>query len=147
MKWRQQSSLMLMDPAYGLMDPYPSHAQQYRDHHGNIAWLFNPWTCTARDPRDIGSDPFGHLIIPPKEPVVVAEKEESNMKWFVSEGRKYAVTACFINMDDSKKNRDDCNAYLDTKNMSKATAEGVIWSSTDDHIIVVCKNSDVGIQL
>jgi hypothetical protein len=60
-----QRSLMKYDPATCSIDPYPSHAGQYREHHGKVAWLFNPWTGFARDPRDIGSDVRGAGI---KEP-------------------------------------------------------------------------------
>ena len=58
-----QSSLMMFNPACGSKEPYPSHAQQYREWHGSVAWIFNPWFGNRRDPRDIGSDPFGHLIM------------------------------------------------------------------------------------
>lgn len=37
---------------------------KYREYHGHVAWLYNPWTGQKRDARDIGSDTFGHLIIP-----------------------------------------------------------------------------------
>jgi len=65
---KQQTILMIIDPAWGTDKPYPSHAEQYRKYHGEIAWLYNPWTKNSRDPRDIGMDPFGFLIIPPGEP-------------------------------------------------------------------------------
>lgn len=35
----QQQNIMKYDPATGEATPYPSHAQQYRDWHGAIAWL------------------------------------------------------------------------------------------------------------
>lgn len=57
-----QGSLMKYDPATCENCPYPSHAEQYRLYHGNIAWLYNPWTGYLRDPRDIGSDVLGYLI-------------------------------------------------------------------------------------
>ena len=60
-----QDQLMRFDPATSAPKPYPSHASQWRAHHGNIAWLYNPWTGTARDARDIGTDVFGQLILPP----------------------------------------------------------------------------------
>ena len=56
-----QNTVMKWDPATNKPSPYPSHAEQYRKYHGNIAWLFNPWTGARRDPRDIGSDVLGHL--------------------------------------------------------------------------------------
>lgn len=67
----QQQSLMVCDPATGEEKPYPSHAEQYRKYHGEVAWIFNPWTKEQRDARDIGSDIFGHLIVPPGESVAV----------------------------------------------------------------------------
>lgn len=66
---RQQQQLMRFDPATGAYDPYPSHATQWRHWHGETAWLYNPWTGEQRDARDVGSDVFGQLIIPPDEPV------------------------------------------------------------------------------
>jgi hypothetical protein len=57
-----QPWLMKFDPANRKSQPYPSHAEQYRSWHGKVAWLYNPWTGDARDPRDIGSDVFGQLI-------------------------------------------------------------------------------------
>lgn len=52
------------DPVTGKPNPHPVLAGEYRAFHGRVAWLFNPWTGTARDPRDIGSDTFGHAIVP-----------------------------------------------------------------------------------
>ena len=64
-KKRQQDSLMKFDPSTGDPHPYPSHAQQWREWHGDKAWLFNPWTGERRDASVVGSDTFGLLIIPP----------------------------------------------------------------------------------
>ena len=58
-----QDNLMKFDPATGQSTPFPSHAQQYRDYHGKVAWLYNPWFGTERTPEDIGSDVFGFGII------------------------------------------------------------------------------------
>lgn len=66
---RQQYTLMKFDPASGEERPYPSHAEQWRSYHGDTAWLFNPWSGTRRDARDIGRDTFGHLLMPPGEPL------------------------------------------------------------------------------
>lgn len=60
---------MLVDPADGSAKPYPSHAEQWRHHHGASAWLFNPWTGERRLAGDVGTDVFGHLIIPTGEPI------------------------------------------------------------------------------
>jgi hypothetical protein len=57
-----QSKVMRFSPVNGAPKPYPSHAGQFREYHGDVAWLYNPWTCQARDPRDIGNDPTGLLI-------------------------------------------------------------------------------------
>lgn len=67
-----QRALMRYDPVTREVAPYPSHAAQYRAWHGRVAWLYNPWTGQARDPRDIGADVLGHLIRPPGEPVYAA---------------------------------------------------------------------------
>lgn len=64
---KQQQTLMKFDPATCEEKPYPSNAEQYREYHGKVAWLFNPWTGDARDAYDIGSDTFGQLIQPPGE--------------------------------------------------------------------------------
>ena len=55
--------LMQYDPVTGeKKDVFPSEAEQYRKWHGEVAWLYNPYTGKKRDARDIGSDVFGHLI-------------------------------------------------------------------------------------
>jgi len=54
-----QERLMVYDPATNEPHPYPSHAEQYRNFHGRLAWLYNPWTGKKRDPRDIGDDIYG----------------------------------------------------------------------------------------
>lgn len=59
-----QNELMLFCPATGKKRPYPSHASQWRDFHGDTAWLFNPWTGQGRRAEDVGSDIFGFLIQP-----------------------------------------------------------------------------------
>lgn len=56
------SELMKFDPATGIARPYPSEAGQYREYHGKVAWLFNPFTGERRDARDVGSDCYGHAI-------------------------------------------------------------------------------------
>lgn len=52
-----------------LKQVYPSHAAQWRKYHGGMAWLFNPWTGQRRNALDVGSDPFGLLIVHPDEPI------------------------------------------------------------------------------
>lgn len=67
---KQQHTLMKFDPATGEQEPYPSHADQWREWHGEAtAWLFNPWSGERRGAGDVGSDTSGHLIVPPGEPV------------------------------------------------------------------------------
>ena len=68
----QQHTLMTHDPGDGTERPYPSHADQYRDYYKVRAWLFNPWTGARRRAEDVGTDTFGHLILPPGEPVYAA---------------------------------------------------------------------------
>lgn len=55
--------LMKFDPVDGSEKPYPSNANQYRNYHGDVAWLYNPWSGDKRDPRDIGSDALGVAIV------------------------------------------------------------------------------------
>lgn len=62
-----QHTTMKFDPADGTEKPYPSHAKQWREHHGQSAFLFNPWSGQRRFAGDVGTDPFGHLIMPPGE--------------------------------------------------------------------------------
>ena len=66
---------MRFDPTNRTPEPYPSQADQYRDWHGDVAWLFNPWTGEARDPRDIGSEVNGVAIIPDGEPLMANGKQ------------------------------------------------------------------------
>lgn len=66
---------MKVDPATGGKRPYPSHADQYRRHHGNLAWLYNPWTGSKRDAREVGIDTFGYLIYPPDESIAFLSEE------------------------------------------------------------------------
>jgi len=71
---KQQQTLMRFDPATGDSTPYPSHAAQWREFNGEMAWLFNPWNGERRHAGDVGSDRFGHLILPPGEPVYAEAK-------------------------------------------------------------------------
>lgn len=63
-----QSTPMKFDPMTGTANPEPTNADEYRKYHGKVAWLYNPWTGTARDPRDIGSDVDGLLIDADQQP-------------------------------------------------------------------------------
>lgn len=50
-----QNKIMKFDPATRQSNPYPSHAAQWRDYHGQMtAWLFNPWTGELRNPEMAG---------------------------------------------------------------------------------------------
>ena len=60
-----QEQLMKYSPDTGEDRPYPSNAKQWREYHGRVAWLHNPWTGKQRDLLDIGSDVYGELIVPP----------------------------------------------------------------------------------
>ncbi len=53
---------MLFDPATGSILNLEWFSDNYRDSHGEIAWLYNPWTGRRRNPYDIGSDVLGLLI-------------------------------------------------------------------------------------
>lgn len=74
----QQKEQLLYNPATG--SPFPDFssaptAEQFRKDEGAIAWIYNPWTRVKRDPRDIGSDVYGHLIVPPQEEGELSEEE------------------------------------------------------------------------
>lgn len=57
------NKLMRFDPVTGeKCNVYPSHQKQYKEWHGLVAWLYNPWTGDRRDARDIGSDVQGALL-------------------------------------------------------------------------------------
>ena len=62
-----QEQLMKYSPDTGEEYPYPSNAKQWREYHGRVAWLYNPWTGKQRDLLDIGSDVYGELIVPDTE--------------------------------------------------------------------------------
>ena len=53
---------MKYSPDTGEERPYPSNAKQWREYHGKVAWLYNPWTGEKRDPRDVGSDVYGEQL-------------------------------------------------------------------------------------
>jgi len=57
-----QEKLMVVSPEDGSSRPYPSHADQWRAYHGNTAWLFNPWSASRRNAKDVGTDVYGRLI-------------------------------------------------------------------------------------
>ena len=69
-----QEQLMKYSPDTGEERPYPSNAKQWREYHGRVAWLYNPWTGKQRDLLDIGSDVFGELIAP-------FSKEAGRKRW------------------------------------------------------------------
>jgi D-hexose-6-phosphate mutarotase len=50
------------NPDNWLHDGLWKNAVQWREYHGKVAWLYNPWTKVQRDARDIGDDTFGYLI-------------------------------------------------------------------------------------
>ena len=62
-----QEQLMKYSPNTGEDRPYPSNAKQWREYHGRVAWLYNPWTGEKRDLLDVGSDVFGELTVPLNE--------------------------------------------------------------------------------
>lgn len=70
---------MKVDPATGSVNPYPSQADQYRQYHGSVAWLINPWDGTKRDARDIGSDVLGQLIRVPGEPLTATPEAPASV--------------------------------------------------------------------
>ncbi len=60
---KREDDLMLYCPTTGEKQPYPSHAEQWRVWHGEVAWLFNPWSGKRRNAMDVGSDVFGFLVV------------------------------------------------------------------------------------
>jgi hypothetical protein len=97
---KQQFTLMKFDPATGEEKPYPSHAAQWRDWHGkSTAWLFNPWSGDRRHAGDVGSDPFGHLILPPGEPIFAESISVSEE--FIREVKKLTQWRFCMSYNDS----------------------------------------------
>lgn len=60
---RHKQSALLFDPATGKRMTAPVSANEYRRMEGEVAWLYNPWTGDKRDPRDVGTDVLGLLIV------------------------------------------------------------------------------------
>ncbi len=107
---RQQHTLMRFDPATGIEQPYPSHAEQWREWHGRCtAWLCNPWTGERRDARDVGSDPFGQLIVPPGEPVYAEAAPR-----LTREQAQHAAREAFNVFKDSCSHTKEAIAYMES---------------------------------
>ncbi len=68
-------NLMKYDPATGVEKPYPSSPNEYREYHGKVAWLYNPYTGVQRNAMDVGSDILGLLLLD-EEPKENAKTEE-----------------------------------------------------------------------
>ena len=64
-----QNALMKYDPITGEEKPYPSHAEQYRNYHGKLCWIYNPWTGIKRNAGDIYSDPESRQYVYISEPI------------------------------------------------------------------------------
>ncbi len=68
-----QDRTMKFDPATGDAKPYPSHAGQWRNYHGAMAWLFDPWSGRRRNAHDVGMDCYGLLVIPSGDALTAAQ--------------------------------------------------------------------------
>ena len=77
--------LLKFDPATGEPNPYPSHAGQWRAHHGKTAWLFNPWTGARRSAEDIGTDTQGRLIVLPGYAMAAQQDDAQQLRQAVGE--------------------------------------------------------------
>ena len=86
-----QEQLMKYSPDTGEERPYPSNAKQWREYHGRVAWLYNPWTGKQRDLLDVGSDVFGELIVPPS--VKTSSKRWNKVYGHLSTPSDQATTA------------------------------------------------------
>jgi hypothetical protein len=89
-----QEQLMKYSPDTGEERPYPSNAKQWREYHGRVAWMYNPWTGKQRDLLDIGSDVFGELIVPDTAVshnyCCEVEMPESNVLYDLGEEKVYS---------------------------------------------------------
>ena len=64
------------------------------------------------------------------------------MKYYVDRGLRFTVTRSFVNAKDAQANLQECNEYL-----LEHPDQGVIYSSTDDTIIIVVANNDKGTKM
>ena len=79
----KQQALMRFDPRDCTVGPRPSDANQWRKHHGQEAWFWNPWTGDVREGIAVGRDPFGLDIVAPgdtEEPKRYTEEEASHIE-------------------------------------------------------------------
>jgi len=65
----QQNTPFKYSPIDGGLLNFGVLADKYRESYPTAVWMFNPWSCAARDSLDVESDPTGLLIIPDGEPV------------------------------------------------------------------------------
>ena len=65
-----QTANIKFDPETGVTNVHPSltKAADWRCLMNPPIWVFNPWTGEQRDARDVATDRFGQLIVPPGEP-------------------------------------------------------------------------------
>lgn len=88
---------LVYDPVTGNTGPKPDKANDYREHHGSVAWLWNPYNGHERDPRDIGSDPTGLLCVP-IQGIPVAKEKTLEQKIQDGDNRE-ALQECLKNLD------------------------------------------------
>lgn len=76
-----QITNMRFDPVTGKEHVFPANAQHYRMYNTvGAVWMFNPWTGTKRDPRDVDTDKYGVLIVPTGEPLMPTAPTWPNRK-------------------------------------------------------------------
>ena len=62
-----------------------------------------------------------------------------DFSYFIYDGKKIRITKFFINTNGNI-NKSNANDYM----MAKKGKEGVIWASSDNRQIIICRNDDLG---
>ena len=125
-----QEQLMKYSPDTGEERPYPSNAKQWREYHGRVAWLHNPWTGKQRDLLDIGSDVYGELIVPPS--VKTSNVSYSGNSTYQNTNRYHGVDVVLVDGDPiSCKHLDKVYGHLSTPSDQVTTVKPVSQTLDD----------------
>lgn len=138
-----QEQLMKYSPDTGEERPYPSNAKQWREYHGRVAWLYNPWTGEKRDLRDIGCDVFGELIVPPS--VETSNTSYSSNCTYQNTNRYHGADVVLVGCDPiSCKHWDKVYGHLSTPSDQATTVKPVrqILDDTESWILEAVQSAE-----
>ena len=125
-----QEQLIKYSPYTGEEWLHPSNAKQWREYHGRVAWLYNPWTGEKRDLRDIGSDVLGELIVPPS--VKTSNVSYSGNGTYQNTNRYHGADVILVGGDPiSCKHWDKVYGHLSTPS-DKVTTVKPVSQTLDD---------------